>query len=250
MTNKKNICCLLCIILFLFPITVIYADEASDAAYYNQNRLKKIASNINYDYSYHESNGQVTFSIRFTNVLSDVYIHDVTHNKNYYTNKDNTIVISGFGSGKTYEFLIKDNNYSEDITMIQTYWDGEKFVDRVLVLGKNPIPPEKEISKIYVTLPKYNSYYNDPVCQDFSEYKLCQKWYSHNLSHDEFVREVNQAKSNNEKKPIVKAESEDKWTDFFRKHWVLIVCGSSAIVIIVVLLSVRFAKNRDGFEGW
>lgn len=248
--KKYYLVYLLCFILFFLFTDRVSAVNDSDPLYARQNELKKMASNINYDYSYIEKNGTAIFTIRFVNVKSDLYLYDVTHNKNYYAGEDNTIIIDNFTPGKTYEFLVKDNNYSEDITMIQTYWDGEKFVDRVLVLGKNPVPPEQEISKIYVTIPSYNTFYKDPVCQGFENYKLCQKWYSHTLNHQQFVEEVNNAKKNKEPDPIKKEEKEENWTDFFRENWFLIIGGASVTILIILLVIIKHYKNKESFEGW
>ena len=51
-----------------------------------------------------------------------------------------------------------------------------------------------ELYTYYANTPAYNQYYNDPVCQDVREYKLCQKWLKTGLTHDEFVKQVNEYK--------------------------------------------------------
>ena len=160
-----------CIFLFLvFPSTVRGSDAWDNAKVV---RYQNIASNVNVSTTYQDVAGGVTFQAVITNVTPDIRVFDLTNRVSYYygNNPENPseIIIDGLEADHTYRFEIYATaNDGCNYGVLYTY---------------------------YVNTPAYNAYYNDPVCSDVKEYRLCQKWLKTDLSHEEFVRQVNQYKA-------------------------------------------------------
>lgn len=160
-----------CIFLFLvFPSTVRGSDACDNAKVV---RYQNIASNVNVSTTYQDVNGGVTFQAVITNVTPDIRVFDLTNRVSYYygNNPENPseIIIDGLEADRTYRFEIYATaNDGCNYGVLYTY---------------------------YVNTPAYNAYYNDPVCSDVKEYRLCQKWLKTDLRHEEFVRQVNQYKA-------------------------------------------------------
>lgn len=160
-----------CIFLFLvFPSTVRGSDACDNAKVV---RYQNIASNVNVSTTYQDVAGGVTFQAVITNVTPDIRVFDLTNRVSYYygNNPENPseIIIDGLEADHTYRFEIYATaNDGCNYGVLYTY---------------------------YVNTPAYNAYYNDPVCSDVKEYRLCQKWLKTDLSHEEFVRQVNQYKA-------------------------------------------------------
>lgn len=160
-----------CIFLFLvFPSTVRGSDVCDNAKVV---RYQNIASNVNVSTTYQDVAGGVTFQAVITNVTPDIRVFDLTNRVSYYygNNPENPseVIIDGLEADHTYRFEIYATaNDGCNYGVLYTY---------------------------YVNTPAYNAYYNDPVCSDVKEYRLCQKWLKTDLSHEEFVRQVNQYKA-------------------------------------------------------
>lgn len=214
------------------------------------NTLKRIASNINYDYSYVEKDNSVTFTIRFTNVYSDVYIHDVMNDKNYAANANGEVIISGYSSNKKYKFEVKNKNEGKQNVIILPTWDGTKYYDKIITLPGESVS-STPLYIIYINLPAYNPYYDDEVCKGFETYQLCQKWVSNNLSYDEFVREVTKAKEkNNVKDKVINEKKEYTIIDYFRDN-ILFITIATAISVVIIVLVINYIRDKNnGFEGW
>ena len=145
-------------ILFLVP-NVIHAECSNSEIVQYQEQAKNI--NITYDYTEHE-NSYVLFTIKIANLTPGLYIQDSKSGTDYhYTGSD--ITIDNYNSGNTYRFKI--------------FTDGGNCSDTL-------------ITKKYVTLPYYNVYYKDPICEGIEDYRYCQKWAKVILPYDEFYKKV------------------------------------------------------------
>lgn len=152
------------ILLLLVPITKV---EGARCSYSEIARLKKIASNVNVSYDYTESDSSVTFQITLNNLNEDIYFVDQSNYRQY--------------------------KYSTDELTLSNYQSGQTI--RYVFYATDPNCDDEPLYTARVVLPVYNQYYNDPVCNDVRDYSLCQKWSSHNLSYDEFVKKVNDYKN-------------------------------------------------------
>lgn len=231
-----------------FPILV-----HAECPYNVQSKLKKVASNINYDYNYIENNGSVEFTIRFNNVTPQIYIYDETHDKSYYNNGNSELKISGFESGKQYKFIIKatDKVANSSTVTVPVLVDGQ-WVDQTYIVGvENDGCKNDILYTIYITLPTYNKYYNNPLCKGIESYSLCQKWNKLELNETEFEKQVNEyINKRTEQKESEKGQEFKSMFDYvieFYQNYYLIILGG---IIVGCSYMIYREKNKKGFEGW
>lgn len=157
----KKYCLLLIFIItiLLLPLNV----KAFGCNYTELSRLKKIAGNVSLDYEYVESNNDVVFKLTFTNLQPGIILKDVFKNIEY-TYSNFGLVLNGYEDGKKYRF---------DLYTTETECEN------------------KNLATLYADLPKFNQYYDDPICNDKWQYSVCSKWYYHNLSYNDYVLKVN-----------------------------------------------------------
>lgn len=207
----KKLCWL--IIGLCFSITPVKAYYCS---YENLSYYKKLASNINISYDYIEADDGVTFTTTILNLQPNLYIVDLTNHRRYdYTN--NEIVISGYQNGQTIQYAV----YSTDINC-----------------------NDEILRTIRLTMPTYNRYYKDPLCEGLSEYNLCNRWSSHGLGYETFVQKVTQYKENlnNQEQPKPTPEeipdnSIVQWIIRFAKQYYYIF-----LILIIIASSIGIYK--------
>lgn len=199
----------------------------ADCSYNEKVRLQSLASNLNFSYDYKEINEGhqfygIDFSITVTNLHHDLYIVDnykgQTH---YYENKN--------------EFT--DNDYSNGITVGFTIYANSESCKGVYLITN------------YVTLPPYNRFYLDPICNDIQDYKLCKRWNRVNLSYEEFVSQVEDYKYVEQKKEEDSNVSDDnelveKIIDFLSKYSFYLFGG----IIIVCSGLIFYLSRKDDFD--
>lgn len=212
---KKIVYFLIIMIMFLFP-----NKAKAYCSVENKARLKQLVSNVNISYDYEIVGNSAIFTIRLNNVGPELYFTDKNGNANYGYNAGE-FVLNNYYGGNTYEF---------------------KFYGTSNCVGE-------EVGRLYATLPSYNPYYNLNVCDDAREYKLCQKWVSHSLSRNEFIKEVN-----NYKQEVVKIDDSeinkkisvvDLALSFISMYAVYIAIF--IIIVIIVVKFVRYKKDTFGF---
>lgn len=211
---KKVVIFLLALFIPFISVKGFYCKYSDIAKY------KGLASNINTYYDYEEKGNSITFSIKLVNLHKDLYIVDTNNNKRY-DYKSQELTITGYYPGQTVKFSV--------------YATDENCSNQILYT-------------IRVVLPDYNKYYNDPVCQDVSNYIFCQKWYKHNLEHDSFVKKVNQYKDSLVKKPIIEDKTEvsgysifQMLLDFWIKYYYLFLIP----IIIICSLIIYFVNKKN-----
>ena len=183
--------------------------------------LKKIASNVNVTYTYRIEDNKALFDIRFANLTDDIYLYDSFNDKKY-TGKGE-ILLKDFKDGIKYKFYIRSND--------------EHCKDEGLTTK-------------YVTLPKYNIYYGDSICEGIEDYTLCQRWGTFGAnSYDEYVRQINKYKlslKNNNKEEEQKEEITlvQKVVRFILKNYVIVLIT----IIIVCLVLIRYLSKKDKFD--
>lgn len=235
--KKKYIYYMLFLILFLVPTKVLTVSSYG-CPYEELSRLKNIGKNINYDYGYTEKNGNVNFWIRFVNISSDIYIHDVVNNKNYTEAPNGELKIEGFNSGIKYRFIVRPVNPNAPIkgsfTTISDCGDLDLY-------------------NIYITTPKYNKYYLEKECSDLKSATICQKWSKVEIKgKEDFLEKIenlkNQIKQENEQEKTEETVEEEMfWLSFYSQYYVYILL----IIIVLGVGGIIYAKrNEEGFEGW
>lgn len=180
-------------------------------------KLASLAQNISITYDYVEQNHQVSFHIILSNLHPGLKIKDVVNNKEYYYN-GSELVLPGYQPGKNYRFDI--------------------YADTTC---------DSRLYSHYVSIPGYNPYYDDPVCQNMN-ISLCQKWITVNYDYNTFVNEVNKYKKNN----TIQIEEPQEQVlglydyifDFFAKYYYIIF---PTIIVVGIALIIILRKKDDLF---
>lgn len=181
-------------------------------------RYQALASNIKFNYEFVEDNK--TFNIIITNMPDELYLENTSSGEvfSYRTIGSSETVLYGYNSG-SYRFRIVPY---DEACYGSTVGNG------------------------YVTLPYYNAYYNDSVCNGAESYRLCQKWNKVELSYDEFVKNVESYKKSLKKEEVITKEEVNE-EDFLNKIIVgfldnyIIILVSIIIIcsVLIVILSRR-----------
>lgn len=183
-------------------------------------RYSTLSANIVTSYDYVESLENVSFNITIHNVHKDLIIKDKQTGKSYRSSQNtlNNFTISNLKDGASYIFEVYANNSNCSYRVYNT---------------------------LYVTVPKYNKYYKDSVCNGASEYLYCQKWVEiGSISYDEFVELVNDYKKENIEEIIDNEDEEKNWiyiiSDFWAKYYLYIAGG-----IILICVPIIIVKNKQ-----
>ncbi len=214
----KRIFTITLIILCLLLIPKVKASSCDDADIV---RLTKIATNVNFSYTYQEYKDSVLFTINLSNMNSEIYLKDFEHNKTYRYNGEIVNHATGYKDNQTVRFDIYSTKCKE-------------------LLFTN-----------YVNLPPYNSYYDDPLCEGISTYYLCQKWSYVSLNYNGFKAKIEEYKKeiNNPTNPT-EEENILFWYDylfaFFLKYYFWIL--TSIIIICSSLMLYLGGKNKFNFK--
>lgn len=205
------------ILLCLIPNNASASCSSTDKA-----RLKKIISNINISYDYQMAQDNAIFSIKFSNLNPELYFQDPFGNVyRTYDLNNNEIVLNNYSDGQSYTF---------------TFYGANSCINQ-------------NVGNLYVTTPTYNHFYKLSVCDNAREFELCQKWVSHSLSRNEFVKKVNEYKEKNgvlDNTEVNKKISViDLAMSFIRMYGLYIVIGVAVIIIIVKFI--RYKKDTFGF---
>lgn len=213
---KKCLLCLICM-LFLIPVTT----KALMCSNEKKARFREQAKNISVNYEYTETEDDIIFNIKFTNVPSEFYIFNVENGDRNST--DNCeIVISNVEKNKSYKYWVYTTDSLCDEEVLYTH---------------------------YITIPAYNKYYKDKLCTGIEDYKLCSKWLNTNMSYEEWQSKVNKYLKSLEKKEEVIEEEKtegifDQIIAFYGSYYYFILPG---IIICAIIGMVLYNKKHDLF---
>lgn len=250
--NKKSNYVIFTIILLCIPFYHVNAAECTSE---NLALLKKWATNINYDYNYIEKDNQVYFDIRFTNLNSNITLRDKYHNKTYSNYNSSELIISGFPDGNTYGFeIIASDAEQTNVYYLTQLVDGKLVTLPVEGTETNVSCSGTSLTTVSVTVPSYNQFYNSEICKKYSTNKLCSKWYKHDLSYEDFEKEIIKSEQEDQEE---KKEAEidktllEKIIELYKNRPIVMFGGTLAIVGILIFAIITIKKhNESGFEGW
>ena len=215
----KNLIRISLLVMLLVPLKVSGACTVDDKM-----RYSSLATNITTSYEYKEQDGSVLFDITIHNVHRDLVVVDDLTKKRYESNNNglNNFTITNLKDGYNYSFKVYAKSGDCSYRLFNT---------------------------LYVTTPKFNKYYNDPICEGASDYLLCQKWTeTGNITYEEFKTSVDEYK--NPKKEIIEDEENDKnnWLyiigDFWSKYY-LYILGGMIIVLVPVIIIIKRREHYD-----
>lgn len=215
----KNLIKISLLVMLLVPLKVSGACTVDDKM-----RYSSLATNITTSYEYKEQNGNVSFDITIHNVHNDLVVIDDSTKKRYESSNNglNNFTINNLKDGYNYSFKVYAKSGDCSYRLFNT---------------------------LYVTTPKFNKYYNDPICEGASDYLLCQKWTEiGNMTYEEFKADVDEYK--NPKKEIIEDEENNRnnWLymigDFWSKYYLYILGG----MIIVLVPAIIIIKKREHYD--
>ncbi len=189
---------------------------------------RELAGNIKIYTDYSIIENQATFDVIITNLPRDVYILDTINNKTYQYADFTTST----------ELVIKGYRENQRITY-------QIFMNMGGCYGQL-------LTTTYATLPNYNEYSSDPVCEGAEEFSLCQKWGTVSTGYNDFVTQVNEykiKKQQTKKEPYVPTEPsmKDKVLTFIGNYYVFMILGIAGIVLLLMGLK-TWASNKNEFD--
>lgn len=209
---------ILVISICLFP-NLIKASECSNE---DRARLQKFADNVTYTL---EEMNDGSFSISFYGVSDEIRIYN-PDNLLYYRNILNSeigeTVINNLKFGSKYRFIIQ----SASMTCL---------MDR--------------FRTITINVPSKNPYYNDSICENAKEYKLCQKWENVNVSYEEFTNKVNEYIKQKQTKPndnpiIENNKNNFDFFEIYNKYYWPTFIGMICLLILLIILWIKQNKKN------
>jgi hypothetical protein len=207
--------------IFLFFIMmnfVVYDNVSAYCDYTELANMKKLASNISisYDYKYNSDLDDVVFDVTLNNLSEGIIVEDYLGVKYPYAD-NKTLVLSNYNDGVKYKFAFT--------------------TDRTSCLNKS-------LMTTYVNLPKYNSYYNDTVCDKLKDYYMCQMWYQHDLTKKEFDKKINEYLKVIDEKEDKDDDIAATIIDFIMDNYYYFI-GLSAIIIVIIIVRKSSYKDFD-----
>lgn len=214
---KKFYTVFISLLLFL-PINVLGQECTKE----QKEQFKKIAKNIQVTYDYYNSGNDVFFDITFHNVVDYFNVIDTRNYTYIIKNKNGNLVAKDFAPSNTYRFTVVTD---------------DKICNYMIV------------DNINVTLPYYNSYSSDPLCDGINSYSLCQKWNNiGKINREAWEKEVKKYKESLINKSDDNNITENKSVleiirDFIANYYFYIIAGASLLTIIIIVLIQNKKKN-------
>lgn len=205
--------------LFILLFMVSFNVKAAVCNNNDKVRYQEMAKNITYSYEYNDANN--TFNLIFTNISEELYLENLETEERYnYQGPELRIV--NLIPGNSYKYNVSTGN-----------------VDCL----------NEDLYTVYVTLPYYNSFYNNELCNGIENYKYCKKFINKSVTYEEFVKNVtdykNSLANNLEENPENNVSSIFKTMfNWFLKYYYIIL----PIVIVTLLLIIWiYNKKHDLF---
>ena len=206
-------------ILLVFALFILLPTNVNAIMCSNDRKavFREQAKNIAVNYTYVELDNDVVFNIKFDNIPSDFYLYDVDTGAKYYPDGESSVLLMNAEKNKSYKFWV--------------------YVDDALC-------QEETLYTHYITIPGYNVYSKDKLCEGIETYKLCNKWININLSYDEWKKEVNDYIKSLNKRQIEDEKEEPKGVleyvmDFYTSYYYFILPG-----VILLCIGGIFIYNK------
>lgn len=111
------------------------------------------------------------------------------------------------------------------------------------------------LKKIKITLSKYNTYSEDPLCEGIEEFVLCQPTYDKDIDYETFVSRVNSYKKNHPTKEVTDEQKEEtkeqnKIVKYIQDNLfqIIIIVVFVTLVIITIILTAKSIKKSRRLE--
>ena len=183
-------------ILLFIGLFILLPKSAKAVMCPNERMIKyqEQAKNISVNYEYEETNDDIIFNIKVSNVPMQFTVYDADAFQNYfykgdgddfrYLDRDGVQSYVPVGSEFTIHNVKKNKSYK-----FQVFINDVACAYRILYTH-------------YITIPPYNKYYKDSLCKGIEDYKLCQKWVNlSGMSYDEWKKQVTNYINKNKRRP-------------------------------------------------
>ena len=194
--------------LFVSPLVSYASCDDSRLA-----ELSKIASNVQFSYSYDVVLNRPEFKVNMSNITSDIYVVDSFEN-----------VFTGFEASYGYQFIntITYDIYSNDINC-----QGEKLMRKS------------------VNIPSYNKYSMYKECENHRDLSACQLWSNVWFDSDEdFYSLINETKKSNiENKEEEGASTVNYLIQLVKSSYIWI-----ALAIVLLIIVFIFLRRKKKYE--
>ena len=205
---KRRYLLLLLIAILILPSKIKAICDDSEVSL-----MQQYSKDVTYNYTYTEKNDAVTFDITFTNLKRIISIKNPLDG-NYYTDY-NEITIRNLQPNKGYNFEI----YSSSLC------------------------PSEPLKTLYITMPGYNKYYKDKICEGLEDFKYCQKWINLPFGYDRLKNEIDNYKKKQENKQ--KKEEKSNSTQFGKIISMIFSKNGLVVLSIIITLGVVVMVLRD-----
>ena len=104
------------------------------------------------------------------------------------------------------------------------------------------------LKKEEITLPQYNQYAYDPVCEGIEEFVLCSPTYNKELDYDTFISRVNSYKKNKANQDKTDNNTEEKPTikEWFKDNYMYFIYAIIGIVVLLIIaLIIKVIYNHE-----
>lgn len=224
------------VLLFVFVFFMFSLNVFADCSYTEQAELLNKAANVKVSYEiknevvhFVDMDANVDyFNIIITNLNDDFYAtikDDATNNlKNVAGNSNDGIA-----------------NYRWDNLDTITNFTIEVFVSKGNCSGQ-------KIKTLYLQTPRYNEYYNREICEELTDFYLCQKYITTNIPTEErFFEQLDSYKSgriNEQGEEIDNRNFFDKTIDFIKDNKWFLLGGLVLITGGIVFVYTKKNKKR------
>lgn len=104
-----------------------------------------------------------------------------------------------------------------------------------------------------LTLPEYNKYSEDPLCEGIEEFVLCQPTYNKKIDYDTFKSRINTYKktiSNKNNNTSNDTTKENIYIEYIKNNWIqiIIVTAFIKLLIITIIMIVKSIKKSRRLE--
>ena len=156
-----------------------------------------------------------------------------------------------YGDMSTFSYTI-DNDAIE-------YANTEVLADRIVI--SNLIPGKYGISVVGVTnscndvfktdeitLPEYNQFAYDPICEGIEEFVLCSPTYDKEIDYDTFISRVNSYKKNKANQDKTDNNTEEKPTikEWFKDNYIYFIYAIIGIIVLIIIaLIIKVIYNHE-----
>ncbi len=187
---------------------------------------RELAGNINIYSDYRMVDGKPLFDVTITNLPKNVYVTDMSTKKTYHYQDFTT----------ENELIIRDYSDNQRINY-KFYLEAPGCYGQVLNTRN-------------VSLPNYNEFADDPVCEGAEGYSLCQKWGVISIEYEDFVSRVNdyKAKKQQQENPTPKEDGQslkEMIFNFIGKYYIFLVSGITIIVLLLAALKTKASEQNE-----